>query len=182
MKKTVVTFGLISGLASSVMMTATTAFADKIGFDRGLYLGYTVIVLSFLMVFFGIRSYRDNVGHGKITFARAFVVGILITLISCVFYVVTWEVIYFNFMHDFMDKYGAYMVEKLRASGASAAAVQAKVEEMRKAKESYENPLVNSAMTFMEPFPVGLLITLVSAATLRRTTKANSARAAVSAA
>jgi hypothetical protein len=121
-----------------------------------------------LLVFFGIRSYRDNVGNGQITFTKAFAVGISIALISCLFYVVTWEIIYFNFMHDFMDKYGALMVEKLKASGASAAAVQAKIEEMKKLKESYENPLFNAAMTFIEPFPVGLVITLLSAGILRK--------------
>jgi hypothetical protein len=95
-------------------------------------------------------------------------VGICITLISCVFYVVTWEVLYFTVLHDFMDKYAAYMVEKLKASGASAAAVQAKLQEMKKFKELYENPLFNAAMTFIEPFPVGLVITLLSAAVLRK--------------
>ena len=125
-------------------------------------------MLSFLLVFFGIRSYRDNVGNGQITFAKAFAVGICITLISCIFYVVTWEILYFNFMHDFMDKYGAHMIEKLKASGASAAAIQAQVEQLKKFKELYENPLFNAAMTFIEPFPVGLVITLVSAAVLRK--------------
>ena len=98
MKKTILTFGLISGALSSLMMLATVPFMDKIGFDKGYYYGYTAIVLSFLLVFFGIRSYRDNVGNGQITFAKAFAVGISITLISCIFYVVTWEILYFNFM------------------------------------------------------------------------------------
>jgi len=125
-------------------------------------------VLSFLLVFFGIRSYRDNVGNGQITITKAFAVGISITLISCIFYVVTWEVLYFNFLHDFMDKYGAYMVEKLKASGASPAAVQAQLQQLKKYKELYENPLFNAAITFIEPFPIGLVITLISAAVLRR--------------
>jgi uncharacterized protein DUF4199 len=168
MKKTILTFGLISGAISSLMMMATVPFADRMGFERGLVIGYTTIVLSFLLVFFGIRSYRDNVDNGKITFSRAFVVGISITLISCVFYVVTWEVIYFNFMPDFMDKYGAHMVAKLKASGASAAAIQAQLEQVKKYKELEDNPLLNAAMTFIEPFPVGLVITLISAAVLRR--------------
>jgi hypothetical protein len=168
MKKTVITFGLISGALSSLMMVATVPFAHRIGFNKALVVGYTTIVLSFLLVFFGIRSYRDNAANGQITFSKAFAVGISIALISCIFYVVTWEIIYFNFMHDFMDKYGALMVEKLKASGGSAAAVQAKIEEMKKLKESYENPLFNAAMTFIEPFPVGLVITLISAAVLRR--------------
>ena len=168
MKKTILTFGLISGAVSSLMMAATVPFMDKIGFDKGLYIGYTAIVLSFLLVYFGIRSYRDNFGNGQITFAKAFAVGISITLISCIFYVVTWEVIYFNFMHDHMDKYGSHVVEKLKASGASAAAVQAKIQELKEFKVRYENPVFNAAMTFIEPFPIGLVITLISAAVLRR--------------
>src|ERR1700732_3022937 len=121
MKKTILTFGLISGAISSLMMVATVPFADRIGFDKGLVIGYTAIVLSFLLVFFGIRSYRDNVGNGQIIFTKAFAVGISITLISCIFYVVTWEILYFNFLPDFMDKYGAHMIEKLKASGAGHA-------------------------------------------------------------
>ena len=125
-------------------------------------------MLSFFLVFLGIRSYRDNQGNGQITFAKAFAVGISITLISCLCYVVTWEIIYFNFMHDFMDKYGAHMVEKLRASGASAAAIQAQIQQTEQFKQMYENPLINSAMTFLEPFPVGLVITLISSGILRK--------------
>ena len=75
-------------------------------------------MLSFLLVFFGIRSYRDNVANGHISFSKAFAVGICIILISCICYVVTWEILYFNFLPDFIDKYGAYMVEKAKASGA----------------------------------------------------------------
>jgi len=168
MKKTVLTFGLISGVISSLMMVATVPFVDRIGFDKGAIVGYTAIVLSFLLVFFGIRSYRDNVGNGQITFGKAFAVGISITVISCIFYVVTWEILYFNFLPDFMDKYSVYIVEKLKASGASAAAVQVKVQELKKYKELYDNPFFNALMTFIEPFPIGLVITLISAAVLRK--------------
>ena len=166
MKKTVLTFGPISGAISSLMMVATMPFADRIG--HSYIVGYTVIVLSFLLVFFGIRSYRDNVGNGQITFKKAFAVGISITLISCAFYVVTWEILYFNFLPDFWDKYGGHMIEKLKASGAGPAAIQAQLEQIRKYKEIYDNPLLNAAMTFIEPFPVGLAITLISAAVLRK--------------
>src|ERR1700732_4987358 len=168
MKKTILTFGLISGVISSVIMVATVPFADRIGFDKGAIVGYTSIVLSFLLVFFGIRSYRDNEGNWQISFLKAFAVGISITLISCVCYVVTWEILYFNFLPDFMDKYGAHVIEKAKASGASAAVVQAQVEKVKKYKEMYANPLLNAAMTFIEPFPIGLVITLISAAVLRR--------------
>ena len=166
MKKTVLKFGLISGVLASAMMAGTLPFADKIG--HSLLVGYATIVASFLLVYFGIRSYRNNVGGGKISFGRAFAVGICITLITCVFYVATWEIIYFFYMPDFMVKYSAAVIEKMRAAGATPAAIQAKTLELQKAAENYKNPLVNVAMTFIEPFPVGLLITLISAAVLRR--------------
>ena len=169
MRKTIVTFGLISGVISSLLMVATVPFMHRVGFDKyGYLIGYTGMVLSFLLVFFGIRSYRDNVNGGQITFAKAFAVGILITLISCVCYVVTWEILYFNFMHGFMDKYYAYRIEKIKASGASPEAVQAQIQQVEKLKVLYENPLFNSLMTFIEPLPVGLVMTLLSAAILRK--------------
>jgi hypothetical protein len=167
-KRTIIVFGLISGAISSVLMFGTTAFVDRIGFDKGYILGYTAIVLSFLLVYFGVRSYRDNVSEGHITFGKAFVVGICITLISCVFYVATWEILYKTLFPDFMDKYSAYMISKMQASGASAQAVQAEIAEMQQMKVMYANPVYNVLMTFIEPFPVGLLITLISAAVLRK--------------
>lgn len=167
MKKTVITFGLISGAILSLLMAATVPFADQIGFDHALVVGYTTMVLSFLLVYFGIRSYRENVGNGQITFGRAFAVGICIALIASVCYVVTWEVIYFNFLPDHLDKYAAYLAAKAKASGASAQALQAQLQELQKMKELYANPLINGLMTFIEPFPVGLVITLISAAILR---------------
>lgn len=182
MKKIILTFGLISGALSSLMMVATVPFADNIGFDKAYFLGYTIIVLSFLLVFFGVRSYRDNVGNGEITFGKAFTVGISITLITCICYVVTWEILYFNFLHGFMEKYGAYTIEKLKASGASPAAVQAQLQQLQKYKQLYENPFFNAAMTFLEPFPVGLVITLVSGAVLRRNAHSQPAQSSLPAA
>jgi hypothetical protein len=175
MKKTILIFGLISGVVSSLLMVATVPFMHQISFDKGLVIGYTAIVLSFLMVFFGIRSYRDNVGNGQITFAKGFAVGICITLISCVFYVVTWEVLYYHFLPDFWDTYGARQLAKAQASGASPAAIQAQIQQVERYKELYANPFINAAMTFIEPFPVGLFITLLSAAILKRKPRSNPA-------
>ena len=166
MKKTILTFGLISGALISLMMALTVPFQDKLG--HSYVIGYATIVLSLLLSYFGIRSYRDNVGKGQITFGKAFAVGISITIISCLCYVLTWEIIYYNFMPDFMDKYAAHIIQKMQASGATAAAIQRKTVELDKLKVMYKNPLINMAMTFIEPFPVGLVITLISAAVLRR--------------
>jgi len=179
MKKTVLIFGLLSGAVAAALMFATLPFADRIGFERGLIVGYTTIILSFLLVFFGIRSYRENIGGGAISFGRAFAVGILITLISCICYVVAWEILYFKFMPDFADKYAAHAIEKLKAAGATAAAIQAQMDEAKNLKRILDNPFLNAAATFIEPFPVGLIITLISALILRKR-KSSSSESAVS--
>lgn len=168
MKRIVLTFGLISGAVISLVMLATLPFIDRIGFDHGMVIGYTTMVLSFLFVFFGIRSYRENVGGGQITFGRALGVGLLIMLICCICYVITWEIIYFNFLPEFADKYAAHIIEKARASGAPAEEIAKQVDEMKRFKSLYNNIFFNVAMTFLEPLPVGLVMTFISAVILRR--------------
>jgi hypothetical protein len=168
MKKTILTYGLISGAFCATMLAVTGVFQNRIGFDRAEYVGYTLIVLSFLLVFFGVRSYRNNSNGGQITFLRAFGVGLAITLITCIFYVATWEALYFTVLRNFPEEYGAHIVDKLKASGASAAAIQAQMDQVKQLKAMYENPFTNAAVTFLEPFPIGLGITLLSAAVLRK--------------
>jgi hypothetical protein len=168
MKKTVLTFGSISGAIAVVLMLVTVPFVDRISFEYLTALGYTTFILSFLMVFFGVRSYRENVSGGTITFGRAFKVGILITLVSCVIYVISWELIRHNFLPDFLEKYCQHMVEKERAAGATQEQLALLVQENQQFIEMYKNPLIRFATSMMEAFPVGLLITLVSAWILKR--------------
>src|ERR1700735_754677 len=168
MKKTVLTFGLIAGVIISVLMGGSLLIANKIGNLHSMVLGYTIMVASFLLIYFGIRSYRDNILAGQISFGRAFACGILITLITTVCYVAMWEVLYFNFMPHFMDSYFAAQIHKVQSSGLDPAATAARVAAIEHSQQLYQNPLVNMAYTFMEPFPVGLIIPLVSAAILRR--------------
>jgi Protein of unknown function (DUF4199) len=168
MKKTVLTFGLISGFIISVLMGGSLLVADKLGSTHSMIFGYTIMVASFLLIYFGIRSYRDNTLPGQISFGRAFACGILITLITTACYVVTWEILYFNFMPHFMDSYFAAQILKVQSAGLDPAATATQIAAIRHSQELYQNPLVNIAYTIMEPLPVGLIITLISAAMLSR--------------
>jgi hypothetical protein len=168
MKKTVLTFGLIAGVIISVLMNASLLLAKRIGSGHSMALGYTIMVASFLLVYFGIRSYRDNNLGGQISFGRAFSCGILITLITTVFYVVSWEIMFFNFMPHFMDGYFAAQIHRVQASGLDAATIATRVAAIQHSQQMYQNPFVNAAYTFIEPLPVGIIITLISAGVLRR--------------
>jgi hypothetical protein len=176
MKKIVLTFGLISGAVSSLMMLLTIPFIDRVGFDRAEVIGYATIIASFLLVFFGIRAYRERVGGGVLTFARGCAVGALITLVSSTCYVATWQVLYHRFAPGFADKYAAYAIDREKASGASQERIEEVTRQMQVFKQMYENPLTNIAITFLEPTPIGLVVALVSAAILRKRPGAGSAR------
>ena len=182
MKKIVLTFGLIAGLIISGMMLVTLKFQDSIGFDRGEVIGYTSMVLAFLLIFFGVRSYRDNVAGGTVTFGRALGIGAMIAVVASVFYVATWEVIYFKLEPDFAAKYQAYEFDKARASGASEEELARKKVEMAGQLAMYNNPAMNAAITFLEPMPVALIVALVSAGVLSRRKKSQLANEAAVAA
>ena len=171
MKKTVWTFGLIAGAVASALLAATIPFQGEDGFDHSLVVGYATIVLSFLLIYFGVRSYRDNVGNGRVGFGRALAVGTLIGVIASLCYVATWEVMYFKFMPNFMTEYNARELDKARAEGASESTLAQKKAEMDKFEKMYQNPAINAAFTILEPLPVALLIALVSAGVLSRRRK-----------
>jgi hypothetical protein len=168
MRKIVLTYGLIAGAILSVMMLVTIPFQDRIDFDKGAVIGYTTMVIAFLMIFFGVRSYRDNVAGGSVGFGRALGVGLLIAVIASTCYVATWQFIYYRLTPDFMDKYSAYTIEKARKSGATDATIAARTKEMAEFSEMYKNPLINIAFTLLEPLPVGVVFALVTAGVLCR--------------
>ena len=172
MKRTILTWGPIVGAVSITLMLATLALADRIGFGHSFVLGYSALVLSALLIFPGIRSYRDHVAGGQITFGRAFLVGAGIALVAAICYGAIWAFVYVNFMPDFCDKYGAFMLDKERAAGASAEKLAEVTSQIADMKRLMANPVTNAAMAFLEPFPVGLLASAISAAILRTKRKA----------
>lgn len=173
MQKTIIKYGLISGaIAAACELGITLVFKaygfEKAGFENSAYFGYSLIILSMAVIFFGIKAFRDDVNEGKITFGKGLLIGLGIALISCVCYSLMWLVVYYNFMPNFIEDYAHYCVEKLKASGASEADLlknQAQLDEM---KAIYKTPLGVFGITLMEPLPVGVVVSLVCAFILKK--------------
>jgi len=168
MKRVVLRYGCIAGLILAVCMGATVPFMHHIPNELAMAIGYTTMVIAFLMAFFGVRAYRDEEGGGSISFGRALSVALLITLLGSVFYVAAWEVIYHFFMPDFMESYSAAVLEKARTGGATEAQLAAQAKEMAEFAQMYKNPLVSIAFTLLEPLPVAVLMSFAAALILRR--------------
>lgn len=168
MRKTVLTFGLMSGVLAAALMVATIPFVLSHEMKRGEVIGYTGIVLSSLLIFFGVRSYRDKTGGGRLSFGRGLAVGALISVVSAACYVATWETLYFGLIPDLGDHVAACMVERERASGASDREILEATRRAQSFKKLYDNPAISVALTFIEPLPIGLAIAAISAAILRQ--------------
>jgi len=173
MRKVILTFGLLSGVVISVLMLLGMMLLEKgvLNFDNTELVGYGSMVIALSMVFFGIKSYRDNYQNGAIKFTKGLQIGLLITLVASVMYAATWETYYQSrpeVRATFLDKYAEHYTNKMRAKGVAAAEIDEQIKSMEQMKELYKNPAIRFGMTVMEILPVGLIITLLSAAILRR--------------
>jgi hypothetical protein len=159
MKQTILRYGLISGAIAAVLMVGTSMyFASTMNFDNGQYFGYAGILLSMLFVYFGVRSYREQVNGGVLSFGKGFQVGLLIAIVSCLCYVLAWMLVSETLMPDFMDKYIAHSLAQMQQSGVAQAEIERHTTEMEQFKEMYKNPFIKFGLTFLEPFPVGFLV------------------------
>jgi len=172
MKKNVIIYGFIAGIVvSALMLINVNSISHREGnfdYDRSLLIGYASMLIAFSLVFVGIRNYRNKYNNGVISFGKAFKLGIMIVLISSTIYVVAWLIDYFFFIPDFVEKYSAHMLERLRASGASRLEIDKQTKEMADMATMLNNPLYNAMMTYMEILPVGLVVTLISSLILKR--------------
>ncbi|MBK8698112.1 MAG: DUF4199 domain-containing protein [Saprospiraceae bacterium] len=167
MKKTVLTYGIASGLICAVWMAGFIAMGKFQDFENGMIYGYASMIIAFSLIFVAIHQHKKNYGNGHITFKTAFMIGFYITLIASTMYVLTWLYCYFNVIPDFFDNYLAYSLEKMKADKASTVEIEAYAKQMDDFKESYKNPIFNGLITYTEILPVGLLISLISALILR---------------
>jgi Protein of unknown function (DUF4199) len=126
------------------------------------------MLIAFSLVFVGIRNYRDKYNGGVISFGKAFKTGIMIVLIASTIYVVAWLIDYFFFIPDFMEKFSAHELDKLKAGGASQIEIDKQTKEMANFAKMYKNPFFNAMMTYVEILPVGLVVTLISSLILKR--------------
>ena len=168
MQKNIIIYGIIAGIIVSILMLVSISI--KMDYNVSLFVGYASMLIAFSLVFVGIRNYRDNYNGGVISFGKAFNIGIMIVLIASTIYVIAWLIDYTYFVPDYLEKYSAHIVDKLKASGASQMEINNQTKEMANMAKMYKNPFFNALMTYVEILPVGLVVTLISSFILKRKT------------
>lgn len=170
MKKTIILCGLIGGfIASAWMLFLILAYGDSHPImENGMFYGYAMMLLAFSLIFVAIRNYRDKHNDGMVSFGKAFRIGLFITLIASTVYVAIWLVEYFYFVPDFADKYADHYLDKMKANGATQAAIAEQTAQFAQFRKMYKNPFYNAMLTYAEILPVGLLVSLIAALVLKR--------------
>jgi hypothetical protein len=167
MTRIVLIFGIAAGLIVAVPMDLMVANSEHGSAAQSYFAGYLVMVLALSLIFFGVKRLRDRELGGVIRFVPALLAGIGISAVAGVIYVIGWEITLAVTDFAFIDSYSTAAVEAARARGASAADIAAVIAQMDEFRRQYANPFFRLPMTFIEIFPVGLLISLISAALLR---------------
>ena len=173
MKKIAIIYGLISGaIVSGSMAVSMILFGcHDSNTQASEVIGYTSMILSFSLIFVAVKIFRDKHNGGEVTFGKAFFIGLYISLIASTMYVAVWAIEYKYVFPDFMEKYATNVINEIKSSGASQAKMDAKVKEMAMYRDMYKNPLFFTLLTYMEIFPVGIIVSLICALILKRKKK-----------
>jgi len=161
---------IYGGLASFVLAAFIAVIAllhHQVQWVATLTFGYSVMLVAMSFIFVGVKRYRDIERGGVIRFFPALGLALLIALIATIAYTLIWEMYLAATHYRFMDDYIASMLAKARASGKSAAEIAGMKAELDGMRAMYANPLIRLPMTAMEVAPVGLAVSLFSAALLR---------------
>jgi hypothetical protein len=168
MLRTILIYGTIAGLIVGLpMLTMMLVWKSPDPMGGGLYIGYGIMLIALSAVFVGVKSYRDKVRGGVIKFFPALGVGLAISLVAGVFYVLAWELSLALTHVDYIAGYANAEIRSLKATGASQAEIDKLSASMDAMKAMYANPILRMGMTLTEILPVGVLVSLVSAGLLR---------------
>lgn len=168
--KVAIKYGAISGgIIVSTWFIGESFTSDEVDLSGGELIGYATMIIALSAVFMGVKSIRDE--KGSLSFKEGFLNGLGISLVSSIIYVLGWMIYMPNFAPDFPDKYGAAQIAKIEQMEIDESEKQQQIEETKDWIETYKKPPVMAAITFTEIFPVGLLVTLISALILKRKEK-----------
>jgi len=84
MKTTILRYGFFSLIAAVVLFLAALVLGQELSSTTQMVIGYISMTISLLFVFFGIKHYRDQENNGSITFRKAFILGIFISVFAAV--------------------------------------------------------------------------------------------------
>lgn len=167
MLRRILSYGTVAGLLVGIPLFCLTFVLHGHSEKYGLIIGYTTMLIALSTVFVAIKRYRDSELGGVIKFLPAFGLGLGISAVAGMFYALAWEAALAVMHGDFANNFAASQIAHEQARGLSGEALAKVKATWEQWAASYHNPLYRLPQSFTEIFPVGVLVSLVSAALLR---------------
>ncbi|WP_299313123.1 DUF4199 domain-containing protein [uncultured Aquimarina sp.] len=172
MKNTVLRYGVYGAITISILFILALFLGKNLSYGLQEVIGYTTMVVSLIFVFFGIKHYRDKENSGVISFGKALVIGVLISLFSAIAFGLL-DVIYIKYINpDFTTEYYTRMVEQI-SSSVPEAEFKIKLAELEAQKEMFSSPLMNFLLMSATVLIIGFIISLISGLILQRKPSTN---------
>ncbi|MBN4070176.1 DUF4199 domain-containing protein [Olleya sp. AH-315-F22] len=167
MKNSILRYGSYSSLTLAVLFIIGMVIGDQFGYTPSEVFGYASMIISLLFVFIGIKHFRDNENNGLVSFGKALLIGVLISLMAALTFGII-DLIYITYINpDFAADYYAHSIEQFRAT-LSEAEFKVKLAELESQKDLFMNPLISFLLMTVTVFILGFIISLISSLILQR--------------
>ncbi|MBL7741422.1 MAG: DUF4199 domain-containing protein [Chitinophagaceae bacterium] len=175
MKPVVYRYGLYAALAIVVLSAVHFFFLFPVLSWTGAEVaGYLTMILSMIFVFMGIRHYRDHVNQGFLSFGQGLKTGVLIVLIPAVFFGL-FDLFYTEVLNPkWADEYYGYHIQKIKET-VPADKVAARLQKLQEERDMFGNPIFQFLLMAATVFVIGLIATIISTLTLRRSRNSSAA-------
>ncbi len=149
MKRSIIRYGFRAFIIGGLLFLMSLTLGGGLDYGIQAVLGYSSIVISLLLVYFGIRYYRDNENQGKLSFGQAIVLGLAISAAAGLAFAIV-DFIYTTAINpDFFNDYS----NSMKASG----------EDIQEMSSGFM-----AAVMFATVLVIGFIISIISAIILQR--------------
>lgn len=127
-------------------------------------LGYVTWIIIIVCLFYAMKSYRDSVNQGTLSYGNAFVIGLLVAIIAG-FISSVFTYIQFRFISpEIIDKMLQMTEDKLMSKGMSDDMIEKSIEMSKK----FMTPIIMSIMGFIMTVIIGGILSLIIAAIAKK--------------
>lgn len=168
MQTTIFKYGIYAAITISVLFVLGWFLGKQLelGYSGQEVIGYATMLISLSFVFFGIKHFRDKENNGQVSFGKALLIGVLISLFAAIAFGIV-DIVYLKLNPNFTTEYYDYHVAELKTS-LSGVELDEALTKMEEQRELFSSATFSFILMSMTVLIIGFIISLLSALILQR--------------
>jgi len=163
-KTTLFNHSLLWGVILGIVLIVYTLILYFLNLSTNRALGYVAWLIIIIVVFYAMKVYRDNVNQGVLSFGNAFVIGLLVCIISGLISAIFGYIQFSVLSPELIDKMLQITEERFLSRGMSDSMVESSLEMSRKLM----TPAMIAVMSFVWSLIFGAILSLILAAIVKK--------------